>query len=100
MVTLDKAKNYLRIDADITDDDDLVNNLILAAENYVEQTTGKKNNDNPTYDLCVMLIVAHWYENRQIYSSKPGAINEIPLSANALIKHIAMASSYPALEEE
>ena len=100
MVTLEKAKNYLKIDDDINEDNELITTLINAADNYIQQSTGKRNNDNPTYDLCTLLIVAHWYENRQIYSAKPGAINQIPLSADALLKHIAMAADYPEVLQD
>ena len=99
MVTLEKAKNYLKIDDDITEDNELITTLINAAGNYIQQSTGKRNNDNPTYDLCILLIVAHWYENRMIYSAKPGAINQIPLSADALLKHISMAADYPEVQD-
>lgn len=99
MVTLEAAKNYLKVDADITEDDDLITSLISAAEGYIEQCTGKRNDDNDTYDLTIKLLVAHWYENRQTYNPKPGTLSELPHSITALIRHIASAQAYPALEE-
>lgn len=94
-VTLEQAKNYLKLDSDIVEDDELITSLIDAAANYVEQSTGKKDAGNPTYDLCIKLLVAHWYENRTIYSAKPGAINDIPHSVTQLLIHIASSSAYP-----
>ena len=62
MVTLEQAKNYLKIDSDITDDDNLVTSLINAAGDYIKRTTGKINtnaNSSQLYDLCVKMLVAH-----------------------------------------
>lgn len=98
-VTLAQAKNWLKIDSDITDDDELITELISAANEYIEDRTGKRNNGSALYDQCIKLLVCHWYENRAIYSSRPGAINPIPHSADALIIHIAQCSRYPDLGE-
>ena len=96
-VTLSQAKNYLKVDADITEDDELITGLIDAANDYVKRTTGKTNNgDNSSlYDLCVEMLVAHWYENRAVYSAKPGAINDIPHTVTALLIHIAQSNDSP-----
>lgn len=97
-VTLAQAKNYLKIDNDITDDDELVTGLISAASDYVCRTTGKVNtgdNNSQLYDLCIKMIVAHWYENRAVYSQKPGSISVIPHTLTALLIHIAQCSDYP-----
>jgi len=95
-VTLGQAKNYLKLDADLTDDDELITSLIVAARDYIRYTTGKTSagEDDGLYDLCVKMLVAHWYENRTIYSAKPGAINDIPHSATALLIHIAQCGAY------
>lgn len=98
MVTLEQVKNYLKVDTDITDDDELITGLIAGANGYIEQCTGKRNNDDPTYDLCTELLVAHWYENRATFYPKPGNLSELPHSITALIQHIALAAHYPPLE--
>lgn len=57
-VTLAQAKNYLKLDNDITDDDELVTSLISAAGDYVRRTTGKVNtgdNQSQLYDLCLLI---------------------------------------------
>lgn len=99
MVTLEDAKVFLKVDEDITEEDTLIQSLIESAEQYVEQSTGKRNTGG-LYDLCVKLLVAHWFETRATYSQKPGTISELPHSVTALMRHIAMASAYPDLEEE
>lgn len=98
-VTLEQAKNYLKVDADITDDDVLIQSMISAASDYVERTTGKKADGSELCALCVKMLVAHWYENRAVYSSKPGAINDIPHTVTALLTHIAQCSAYPEVDE-
>lgn len=84
MVTLEQAKNYLKIDSDITDDDNLVTSLINAAGDYVKRTTGKINtnaNSSQLYDLCVKMLVAHWYETelRIVQSREQSMIYLTPL---------------------
>ncbi|WP_417208271.1 head-tail connector protein [Acidaminococcus fermentans] len=99
-VTLSQAKNWLKIDSDITEDDELITELISAANEYIEGRTGKRNNGSALYDQCIRLLVCHWYENRAIYSSKPGAINPIPHSADALIIHIAQCGVFPMIGDD
>lgn len=94
-VTLEQAKNYLKVDEDITDDDELISSMINAASDYVERTTGKMADGSPLCELCVKQLVAHWYENRAVYSSKPGAINVLPHTVTALLTHIAQCEAYP-----
>lgn len=99
-VTLDQAKAFLKVDADITEDDSLITMLINAADERIRKSTGKKNNGEGLYDLCILQLVAHWYENRKIYSDKPGAINSIPESVDSLLIHIAGCSDYPEVGDD
>lgn len=41
VVSLEEAKQHLRIDADMTDDDDLVERLVTAATQYLERILGR-----------------------------------------------------------
>lgn len=98
-VTLEQAKEYLRLDEDLTEDDELISGLIEAATDYLEQTTGKKYSDNSQlFALAVKMLVAHFYENRSIFSTKTD-VNNLPYSLDAIIKHISLASKYEPLEE-
>ena len=94
MVTLESAKNFLRVDSDIEEDDALINDLINSAYIYIENQTGKKSEDNALYDQGVRLLVAHWYEHRIIFASKPGTLSQLPHSVTAIIQHIANCSTY------
>lgn len=97
-VTLEQVKEYLRIDEDLIEDDELISSLIEAATDYMEQTTGKKYSDNSQlYVLAVKMLVAHWYENRSIFSTKTN-VNSLPHSIEAIINHISLALKYEPLE--
>ena len=73
---LNTCKNYLRIDADLTDDDYLLNELML---------------------MLSKLLVAHWYTNRNILSKSTTIEN--PYSVTALLRHIAISSKYEKVNE-
>ena len=98
-VSLEAAKQYLKLDADIFEDDELIEGLIEGANEYIEQCTGKRNDDSKLYDLCIKLLVAHWFENRATLNTKPGTWEEMPHAVTALLKHISLASHYPPVQE-
>ena len=91
---LNYVKNYLRIDADLTDDDALIQGLTDAAQEYIQNQTGKQYNDDKVWNVCICLLVSHWYDNRQLTSQKN---NELPHSVSALINHISLCLKYPAV---
>lgn len=64
IVTLEEAKQYLRVDTD--HEDALVESLIAAAETYLYNATGITYNDsNKLAKLFVLVLVADWFENRE-----------------------------------
>lgn len=89
-------KNYLKVDADLTEDDDLIQSLSDAAQQYIQAQTGKQYNNDKVWNVCICLLVAHWYDNRVLNPSKPGTLAEYPHSVSAIINHIALSSAYPA----
>lgn len=71
IITLQEVKGYARIDID--EDDQLLQNLIVAAEEYLKNATGKEypltDKDGNTIDyslekIFLQLLIAYWYENR------------------------------------
>lgn len=95
---LNTCKNYLRIDADLTDDDYLLNELISASHTYIENSTNKKFDCNNEIMLMLSkLLVAHWYTNRNILSKSTTIEN--PYSVTALLRHIAISSKYAKVQE-
>jgi uncharacterized phage protein (predicted DNA packaging) len=85
ILSLDEAKNYLRVDLD--DDDTLIQSFITAAENYLQNATGKdypetddEGNAIP-YDLekvYLNLLIAYWYENRSAAPRNKSLSGEVP----------------------
>ena len=92
---LSELKNYLRVEESMTVDDGLIGGLEESAINYLERQSGKRYKESePLMKLCVMQIVAHWYDNRQQTAT---ATNELPHMITALIRHIAMCNLYEVL---
>ena len=90
-------KDFLRIDADLQDDDALIASLGSAAISYLEQTTGKQfRADSELMALAQKQLVLHWYENRSSFSTKTN-LNELPHHLQAVITHIALAGAYAPL---
>lgn len=93
---LTDIKEYLKIDNDA--EDALLDSLLAAAESYIKQTTGKTLkgtaaiNTDELYNLCVKLMVAHWYENRAVQS--PTNLTKIDYTVQALVNHISLCGDY------
>mgnify|MGYP000931935264 CR=1 FL=1 len=90
-------KEFLRVDADIQEDNALIASLGSAAISYLEQTTGKRFQPNAELmALAQKQLVLHWYENRSAFSTKTN-LNELPNHLQAIITHIALAGAYAPL---
>lgn len=67
MISLDKMKNYLRIDFD--DDDALLENLIVSSERLCMDIARTDNKDEfeklETSKIAVMYAVTYQYEHRE-----------------------------------
>lgn len=98
MITLAEAKSYLRVETEMTAEDDLITGLINAASDYIQECTGKTDDGSPLYSLCEKILVAHWYENRTVVAS---ATTELPHSVQAMLTHIKLSGKYvPQTGEE
>lgn len=71
IISLEEVKTYARIDID--EDDRLLETLIIAAEEYLKNATGKEypetDGDGNKVDyalekIYMQLLVAYWYEKR------------------------------------
>ena len=97
MVELERFKLYAHVDH--ADDDQLILTLIAAADIAVRDMTGKdppKAGDE-LYDMAVLQLAAHWYENRTPVTDT--ATNEVPFTLQVLLNHIALSSRYPEKED-
>ena len=94
MNELTNIKNYLRIDDDLTADDEILIELINASKSYISRSTGKKFiNDDSVMQMLVKLLVSHWYTNRNAMNGKANAA-EIPHTITMILNHIEISSSY------
>lgn len=79
-MNIEDIKQYLRLDDD--SDDLLLDGLIFAAKNYMSNAgVQEKNEENDLYDLCIKLLVSHWYENREV----TGTTNKLAFSLESII---------------
>lgn len=106
-MTLDELKLYLRVDAN--DDDTLIQSFMTAASSYINQQTGKTKivtsydaqglpitadiTTDELYNLCIKIMVAHWYENRVVEAASR-TLSKVSHSVDALVHHIAMCGDY------
>lgn len=71
MLTLDKAREWLRIDG--TDNDDIIIGLLNAVPGYIEVTTGMtptQQINEPLAEAAGKFIVQLWYNAEQTDSEK------------------------------
>lgn len=65
IVTLEEAKEWLKVD--FSDDDATIQRLINAAEKYLKNATGNTfDSSNELAQLFCLVLVADWYENREM----------------------------------
>lgn len=93
-MTTEEIKNYLRIDHTL--DDDLVDNLYQAGQEYIKNTIDvtadiKIFDKYKLFDRAALLLTAHWYENRlaSVQTSKMGGYSsDIPYGVTPLIQQL------------
>lgn len=91
MLELEYIKKYLRIDFD--GDDAYIADLVTLSKNFIKEQTGVEYSANDfVYNQAVLLMVAHFYDNRSPLSEK--AVVNVPFSLECMIKHIGMRGSY------
>lgn len=91
-MTLEDVKLYLRIDTD--EEDSELQQLINASIGYIEATTGKKYSDSlPLMEQLSLLLISHWYTNRNL-ANKSSVISEYPHSITDMLISIKYNSTY------
>lgn len=83
MITVEDVKTHLRVDGNA--EDSYLGALIGAAAEYIEKRTGVIHDaDYPlTLKHAGLLIIGHWYANREAVSDAPAT--EVPLAFRMLI---------------
>lgn len=106
-VSLADIKLYLRVTGD--DEDALIAAQVTAAESYLLGKVSKTKRragidasgadifveiaDDPLFQQCIKLMVAHWYENREIEAAGV-SLSQIPHTVDAILAHIEGCSDY------
>lgn len=89
-VTLQSAKDYLRVDSE--DDDALISGFILAAQSYMANAGVKDSVQGDLYDVVVYMLLALFYEHRDAAEKDV----QVPRVVQNFITQLAIKS----LEEE
>lgn len=86
IVTLDEAKKYLR--QDLGDDDAEIQRLVNAAEEYLLNATGRLfDQSSETARLLCLVLVAHWYEHRDMVGKVGEQVSYTVQSMMAQLEH-------------
>ena len=65
MLTLAEVKTWLRLEQDESHEDDLLQSLMGAAEEYIANATAQDiGENNPIARLLALVLVADWYDHR------------------------------------
>lgn len=91
MLNVEYIKKYLRIDFDC--DDAYIGDLLKLSKDFIKEQTGVEYNESDTvYTQALLLMTAHFYDNRTPVSEK--AVSEVPFSLGCMLKHIGMRGAY------
>lgn len=63
-MNLQELKTFLKIDSE--EEDNLINTLQFAAEEYLVNAGVSKDYNKELYKLAIKILVSHWYENREV----------------------------------
>lgn len=93
IVTLLEAKEWLNIDYE--EDDSLINGLILAAETYLKNATGKQfDGTNELAKLFVRVLITDWYENREYeVNSKSNGATRTRFTISSILSQLQYGDS-------
>lgn len=80
---LEEIKQYLRIDDSY--DDVLIESLQMAAEEYLLNAGIEKNYARNLYALAIKMLIANWYETRQMSDKE---FKEIPYGVRCIIQQL------------
>jgi len=95
ILTVEEAKTWLRVDG--TGEDATINMLIGAAETYLRNAVEVEfNSNNQLAKLFCLVLVADWYENRELIGAQPS--DKVRFTIQSIITQLQHAYA-PAVEE-
>lgn len=86
-MVLNDIKLYLRVDGD--EEDVLISNLQLSSEVYLKNAGIEKDYTNELYKLATLLLISHWFENRNVEHT-----GKTTSEVNFSLKHILTQLKY------
>lgn len=85
MITLEQVKHQCRIEHD--DEDGLLTGYIDAAKAYAAAwIDGELDEANPAQQQALLLLIGHWYENREAVNNDYQAPAPIPHGFDAIMQ--------------
>lgn len=88
IVTLEEAKNWLRVDSE--EDDILIHSLIKAAESYLKNATGiEYDNTNELAKLFCLVLIVDWYDDREMVGE---ASEKVRHTINSILMQLTYGS--------
>lgn len=99
MLSLERAKQQVRLDPDFHDEDELLNSYIIAAgrlvENHTWRTLITDSDESPDpettliysgdIEVAMLLLVGNWYANREsVVTGESVAV--LPMAVDALLQ--------------
>lgn len=77
LVSIELAKQFLNFDQEDTDPDGILLIIIKAAEEYLFEATGKIfTSDTNRAVLYVLVLVNHWFENRELIGKSADKVQD------------------------
>lgn len=82
ILTLAETKEFLRLEHDYLSEDTFITSLIISAENYIKNASGKTfDNTNELAKLAIRMLVSHWYTKREVI----GKADKLAYSLDAIL---------------
>lgn len=92
ILTLDETKTWLRVDG--SDEDATIEMLIGAAETYLLNAVEVEfDSTNQLAKLFCLVLVADWYENRELIGSQPS--EKVRFTVQSMLTQLQHAYSPP-----
>jgi uncharacterized phage protein (predicted DNA packaging) len=90
IITLGETKQWIRVDS--ADEDVLIGILITAAEKYLTNASGNTfTSSNELAKLLCFVLVADWYENREMIGQASGKVR---LTVESILAQLSYAIPY------
>lgn len=88
IVTIEEAKNWLRVDSD--EDDLLIQSLIKASESYLKNATGNEyDHTNELAKLFCLVLIVDWYDDREMMGE---ASEKVRHTINSILMQLTYGS--------